>query len=288
MPDPTERVSQAASAAVARGRIPLVDQFALDGNDNLRIILYSRIGASATAVVTWRWFSTRTQKVEVASRDLRGAMYPNAQTVDVRLEAGVLLNVRAVATNISGLFYGSTYVQCEIVRGLGGPVVSVATILQGYITRDNARGWPGSALQSMLEGPGAIRSEPFTETTGPPVARLVVFDACRWRIVSGVSVFTASAVAGNRNIVLGILDAGGNYLYRHPFPQTVIATATLIMTFGESTSQSSPTFGGWDVLQFPADVELPDSGEIELAVSSWQAGDAFSSSRALIREWLAI
>jgi len=271
-----------------RGRTPAVDQFYVSGEDHLHVTAYSRLGAGIRIMVTWRFWSARRGIVQVNADEVVTVAYPFPAAKLILLDEGVLLNVRVSPVSVSGLLYGGVYARVQIVRGSTGAIFGLATILQGYLTTENERAWPGSPLQGMHEGPGAIRAEAFTQLTGPITATLIVPDVVRWRVVSGHLHFVASAAAGNRNLFLQILDPGGNILFRALANQTRAANQQLQLGFGGAAAAPPNTFDGWEVLGFPVDVDLRDSAEVAVVVINEQAGDALTGQRALVREWMAI
>ncbi len=96
--------------------------------------------------------------------------------------------------------------------------------------------------------------------------------------------FTASAVAGNRNLVLQLRDPDGNVVFESPSTLVVAAAGSQTITFCNNNAGAGFTAG--TVGLFPLWNDFLEPGwEVFVSTINGDAGDTFSSVR-IIREAL--
>lgn len=167
-------------SAPASGRVtPASFPFYTTGEDNLR-------------VTSWNAAAGVKLKINGRTIDAAGKATPNswdhtpntdrsAATSDIVLSGSTVLNL-TVFVNAGSPQIGQTFVKVELIRGIGAAAIVLGTLLQGYATAAQALGFPGSPLQSSLDGGGYFRT--IVGTT--PGAGSAITETCpagaRWEM----------------------------------------------------------------------------------------------------------
>lgn len=129
------------------------------------------------------------------------------KTEDFPLNAGLVTNLSVYSSAGSPLI-GQTFVIIQLVRSVGSVAFVLGTLLQGYVTSTQNLGWPGSAIQSSIEGGGYPRTIIGTRPAAGAETVETVPTGARWSLERVLVGLTTSAAAGNRNVRLTILSAG--------------------------------------------------------------------------------
>src|SRR4051812_37666922 len=129
-------------------------QFVFSGEDNLRVAIVNVV-PDLTVVVESRFLPKEKAIIQANQQRIQARSDGIESTTVITMPAGVLLNlvVRAAGALTSR---GQCYVRVDIVRGTTTAVV-LGTLLAGYIGSYGGRAWPGSPLESPVEGPGYTR-----------------------------------------------------------------------------------------------------------------------------------
>ncbi len=257
-------------------------QFLTDGDDNLRVRVWSTASGETLSVALR--VLTSDSKIQVTERQITLGGLGTLQTSLIKLAPGAVLSVSTEV--LTGLVArGRVFVQIDLVRGFDGPLVTLGTLIQGYVGTFMGLAFPGSVLSHPLDGAGwqhhVVLSAPpagseFSGTIGA---------AGRFMIHDFHGALATNATAGTRLPTLFVRDAGFNY---HTFSPVGIgqAPSTSVFYHWQPRMTMTPVAGGvnvaapWPATRFPAGLIL-GTGTLNLA-----AGDQWSTLGAYIEEWI--
>jgi hypothetical protein len=287
-PPGTPTVISVGAALLQQGKVlPGFAQFAMTGEDNLRITVCGSI-VGAVINVQGRFLDVTTSQVVPFGFQVALPSNRVATSTLFALGTGYLLNLTAFAQGPASLILGQAYVKIDIVRGLTGSTYLLGTLIAGYVTNNQALGFPGSPILDSLQGEPALRDISLGTIALGSEFSFVCPTGARWELVSLRCIFVTSAVAGLR------------------FPRFVIANAFLAVTsvttnnigVGQSTvadytfAPNLPTTVAGQINQFMAPTPFHS---VLLAGDAWQTsttgldpGDQYSSVAVEIREWLEV
>ncbi len=281
----TEQVFPATPPLIGGGRVlPTPAAFYVTGEDRLRIVSAN----SLSGVVL---------KVHAHIATPRGETIPQAWThrpasdrttviTEEDLGVGSLLNLTVFAAAGAPLV-GQTFVIAQLVRGVGAAAIVLGTLLQGYVTGTQSLAWPGSPIQTSIEGGGFIREVVGTNPAAGVESAEIVPTGARWELLVYTIALTASAVVAARTPALG---------YWSPNGHTFLSTATVALNASEARSyywsQGMPiaTFlaGGPALAGLTTNVTLPAGTQILTSTSNLDSGDNYSAPVYRVREWLEV
>lgn len=283
MAPPRERAFLAQPLPVAGGRVIVSPfQFYADGDDNLRIEAWNSV-TGATLAVHGRWFNEHGEQQPFA-HTLALTADRARNRVDVALAKGYLVNLVAFVTGASPLI-GQTFVKLSLIRGLTGATVLLGTLLQGYTTAEQALAWPGSPMQSSLEGGGAIRTITGTNPAAGVDFSETVPTGARWEFLSIRAQLVTSAAAGTRNPLLNMATSGVEFVRSTP-PIGFGPSITAECAWG--AGMPSVSQAGYNGFQSgtPVSLQLPAAATVSAATSGLDAGDNWGAPTYAVREWL--
>lgn len=205
------KVFPAVGLQTAGGRIlPSPSEFYLTGEDRLRVVSCNAL-VGVSLKVQWRTVNTNGDVVP-NSEDHTPNSDRTVKTQDYELGTGSLLNVTVFA-NAAAPLNGQTYVMVQLVRGFGAAAIVLGTLLGGYVTRTQALGFPGSPIQSSIEGGGAIRTILGTVPVPGNSISEVVPAGARWEVFGITAVLTTGLGATPRSVYLVYISSGGALAY---------------------------------------------------------------------------
>lgn len=280
---PPSSIAVAAEQIGSKGR-PLVEPGSLfvDGNYALQISSWNSL-AGVSLELRSRFLNT-----DGTITDTDAVHTPNSNrtkaTSLVPLSVGFPLNVMLFASAGSPLI-GQTFVQVQIVRGFSGALLPVATILQGYVTAAQAVAWPGTPIQSSIEGGGYVRTIIGATPSAATDITETVPTGARWELVSLRYTLTTSAVAGNRGQLLYFGLAGVPYAYSI---STALFGPSLLVGFGYGQGQPVGVDGFTQVYNAPLPIanRLLGGMTITSVTNQIKAGDQLSAPFYVVNEWL--
>jgi hypothetical protein len=199
------------------------------------------------------------------------------------LPEGFLLSIGAYDANATQP--GQTWVKIALRRGTQTVGVLSQVLLAGYVTFDNALGWPNSPLWPKSYGAGNIRVVVGTAPGAGNEVTETVPSGVRWRLVSVFIVFGASAVAGNR-IPFFIFDDGSN---QYSFTDLPVFTASLAANITLAAGYTESADAGNGVWKYSGIINhfMPTGFRFRTHTVGWQAGDAYNAPIYLVEEWLS-
>lgn len=280
MAPPVER----ALPATVLGRGTALQQFYLTGEDNLRVEVRN-VDVAGPVLIAGRFWSEAERRVQVFAQNYDLGVPADSRTLELKLPAGSLLNLRIGTTATSSFVLGTVFARAQIIRGLGATAVVLATILQGYFSRGNDLGWPGSPIQTEHDGRGRLVAQGWTYGGAPVQATATVNTGQRWRVSCGAVLFATSAVAGDRQVFVMANDASAVRLYHRMYPVNIPASTAVALAFGAGASSDTTLFGGLGTFSWPEDLELDDGATVGFQAQGALAGDVFSGGRVYTRQW---
>jgi hypothetical protein len=198
------------------------------------------------------------------------------------LECGVLLCVEVFASAGTPI-RGQTFARLELLQGREASAISLGTILQGYVTANNAQGYPGSPIESPVDGPGALRSITNAAPGAGADFTVTVPANVRWRpIALFASLVTGVAVAARA--VRTVYDDGATIYAQMGSNQTQAASLTFAYTTAPSNGLG--LMSATDVLiPAPDWIVAPAGHRIRSSTLLIQAADQWSAQQLLVEEW---
>jgi hypothetical protein len=113
---------------------------------------------------------------------------------------------------------------------------------------------------------------------------IVVPANSNWRIEALLATLVTDAVVNNRVPHLIVDDGQGHNLFNVPFANNQVAGSTVIYSAGASIVASS--FDNAITACFPQHLLLLQGWRVRMATSLLDAGDQWSATNVLIKEWL--
>ena len=283
MSDTRERAFPAAArqAPAAMG-IATQAAFYTTGADNLRLVSVCSI-PGVTIVL-----SGRTMSADGTIGRFKHTHQPNnnrtSKVTDHPLAAGYVLNVTAVAVG-ADVPIGGCFVIVQIIGGLGGATEVLGTLIQGYVTTLQHRAWPGSMIESSIDGPGRLRT--FTGTIPAASAEVteIVPTGARWELLGMTLVLQPMTIGTSRRTML-YAESSGLSLFYAISAHTVDAPNELNQNFSSGLGETPPQMGAFGSNPLPVSIPLPPGAGIRTLTSGMMAGDQYTYVQVTVREWL--
>ena len=255
--------------------------FYFTGEDHLRIASLNSL-ASVALSIEGRFLSIEGRIESFAERHVPNTDRTSATSTFSRGE-GWLLDVQ-VRASAAAPRRGQCFVVLEVVRGLTGAIIPLATLLEGYATDSGRLAYPGSPLEASASGAGVLRSITGTNPAAAAEITETVPTNARWRPLLFEYTLVSSSVAANRETAL-ILDDGTNELVHTP---SGFAHA-LSLTIKYSAAHHVPRLAGSQdtAKQFPMpQVTLPGWARLLTVTTNFQAADDYGAPQYLVEEWI--
>lgn len=254
----------------------------LTGEDQLRLTIFNA-GAAVRVQLSGRLLTTSGEVVAFA-HDVLPATDRSASTLTRAIGEGWLLE--ATARTIAGTpLIGQCFAVLSIVRGSTGNFVDLSTLAAGYVTVANRLAWPGTGVQSSLDGAGALRSIlGATPGAGGNVLETVPTGA-RWELLSLQFTFTTAVAAANRRVILILDDGVNNYAF---VTANFTQAASLAFTYMWAQALNSVQDANLSTIMapLPNNLRLGSGHRIRSSTQAIQGADQFSVVTYLVREWI--
>lgn len=278
-------IEQLPAFGGGREGIALPFQFIFGGEDNLKLFVSNTVTGQVIRI-TGRWIESGTDEVQVFSQDYQHSGSPTEQTFRLNVGRGVLLNL-AVLPTFNICQRGQCFVRVDIERGENARIV-LGTLLQGYVDSSGGRAWPGSPLESAVEGPGLSRT--YTTGVPAPASAVSIFApaATRWRVVSATAALVTSPVAGNRRPFLVLGNNSTTFAVIHssivqPFNASIQHTFASGLV-GAEGSDTTIGIGGVPQNCFLQTAGAPDAF-IQISALGMDPADQWGSMQIFVEEW---
>jgi hypothetical protein len=280
-----EVVFPGLSPIVGGGRIvPSPSAFYVTGEDRLRIVSVNSL-TGVSLKLQWRFANPDGQAIP-SSQDHTPNTNRSVKTQDYQLGIGALLNITVFASS-GAPRVGQTYVMVQLVRGFGTAAIVLGTLLAGYVTSTQALGFPGSPIASSLEGGGLIRT--IQGATPAPGAefRETVPTGARWQLLEAQGTLTTSAAAGARRPIL-VWSVNGAQVGASAQVTDVNPSGGGTFNWAQGMPLAAAIFPGTNVVGLPMDLQLLDADFFASQTSGLAAGDQWTLTRYMVREWLEV
>ena len=194
-----------------------------------------------------------------------------------------LLNLLVVRS--AGSFRrGQFFVQLSIFRGSGQSGFRHCVLASGYVAHDLVVNWPGTGINSPLEGPGIIRSVIGSNPAFGAEVVEVVPPGARWRLRCLKASLTTDATVANRQVSL-IIDDGTDQLFNSCCPDLQGASVARQYHFAEYAYQ--PAASATRIyLAVPISLMLFQGWRIRTETFNLKAGDDWAAPYMMVEEWI--
>ena len=281
----TERAFPATPLIFGGGRIlPSPSSYYLTGEDRLRVVSACSVGG-VNLKIQWRLVNANGEII-ANSVDHAPNSDRSTQTQDYELGGGELLNVTVFAGSGSPSI-GQCFVMVQLVRGIGAAAIVLGTLLAGYVTSVQALGFPGSPIQSSLDGPGCVRFIIGTDPAASTEISETVPPGARWELEQITAILVCSAAGGARLPQIFYL-LGGAAFGAFVGQYASNPSETSIYTWGKGMNNT-----GFAVIErsnaaLPTDSTLGAGMKIATSTIALAVGDNWSAPQYTVREWLEV
>lgn len=200
--------------------------------------------------------------------------------------AGYVLNITALVA-AGAPRKGQTYITLQALHGSGGSATVLGTMLAGYITANQPIAWPGSPIESSLEGTGFIRTVAGTQpASGFDISQTVPTGA-RWELLSLYAALSAGAGGFNRLPQLTAITAA---LAAKTFVPTTTPQPPALTYFWVWSSAGPLVSNSGDriLLPWPAGLGLLAGDVLLTQTAGLAVGDNWTTPSFTVREWLEV
>lgn len=281
-----EEILVPSPIAAAGGRVIASPfQWLFSGEDSLRLVVAN--SASGVTVRMQGRFLSPSRGVQVFTVDLSPTSDRVATSKLFAPGDGYLLNLSVVAVAGAPVI-GQTYAMVQIVRGFSGAIVVLGALLGGYVTTAQHLAYPGSPIQSSIEGGGYFRTiQGTTPAVGANVNETVPLRA-RWEIVTFRVTLQTSAVAGNREVSL-VYQVGSTITAWHGPLVLLPASSVAVYVWQRGPTNAIPGAGQFIYNGCLAEnVQLTAGTFIFTTTVGIDAADVMGGPTYTVREWLEV
>ena len=207
------------------------------------------------------------------------------KTTNIPMGVGWLLNAMVRVSTGSPLA-GQAYVLLEVIRGFSGGVTPIACLIQGGVTANTRRAWPGSPMVSSAAEPGALRSITGTDPAANVEISETVPTGARWSLLSFFARLVTDATVANREVSL-VIDDGTTTCCQ--IPSGTNHAASLTRDYHFATHGQRNTIAQVAILQAPLpELVLAAGFRIRTVVTNRAAGDNWGAPQIMVEEWLEL
>lgn len=255
--------------------------FYVTGEDALRVTSWNSAAGVALSV-EGRLLDFRGRAGAFAERHVPNTDRTAASSL-FRLGEGWLQNVQLRASAGTPR-RGQCFVLLELVRGLTGAVIPLATLAQGYVTDTQRRSWPGSPFELSTEGPGVVRSITGSDPAAGAEFTETVPANTRWRVISLLVSLVTSATVASR-LPLFYVDDGATTVFVAAPSATQAASSTVSYLLSGIGVHGS--LGGVMGVSLPLDDFYLSAGyRLGATTFSLQVGDNYGAPQLHVEEWI--
>lgn len=259
-------------------------QFLVEGEDNLRVRIWNT-RQFATISVRGRQY-LRDGSLVPFERDYTPTFDRLINTFLIPLSPGYVVTLSVGATGTQQIQHGHCFVQVDLVRGLDGPLVTLGTLLQGYVGNFITLAYPGSPIVSPLDGRGALDEILIAQPAAGAGHTTTVQTNRRYQILSAAAQLNTSGVVANRFASLGVANGLGNQIFRlaHVYPQAAGGFVFYSWCVGMPLGVATTTDGEMAGIPYP--LVLKPLDVITSFVTSMDAADQWSAMTLRVESWI--
>lgn len=265
------------------GRVtPAAFPFYTTGEDNLRIV--SRNAAAGVIVqLTARLLGSDGRPTPMTPRHTP-ATDRSSTSNDFGLSGLTLLNLQ-VSVVAGAPIMGQTYVVVQLIRGMGAAAIVLGTIASGYVTVTRAIGWPGSPLESPLDGGGYPRHIVGSAPGAGNGILEAVPTGARWALRTFRATLLTSAVVANRRARF-VYFVGGLPYYTVASVVDVPALTQRTFNWAEGTPSVTAVDASHVNVALPRGITAPAGMSLLVSVENMDAADVLAAPQYTVDEWL--
>lgn len=253
----------------------------LRGEDNLRLTTFNSL-AAVELVVEGVLLNPDGELVQFQRRHVPNTDRTSASTV-WNAGSGWLLSLQVRATAATPR-RGQCFAVVEVVRGLLGAIVPLATLLQDYVTDTSRAAWPGSPIRASTEGPGVLRSITGTDpAAGAEISETVPTNA-RWRL-HAIQFTLVTGITGATQEVALVLDDGTTAFARVPSGFTQVASTTIVYSSFHHAPRNTAAQDTTKNIPLPR-VDLQGGYRITTITNTIGGDDNYGAPQYLVEEWI--
>jgi len=285
----TERILRAqALGGTAALLLGGVGQFPLTGEDALRINVINNAAFQLRLLTTGRYLKPGDTSVSAFADSYVIDSSDTAQTHEIGLTEGTLLNLVIRATN-KFVPRGRCFVRIEVLRGRGAAATVIGTLLAGYVGSWGGLAWPGTPLEDPLNGRGYV--ETFSNSaTGPGELPLVTMPPNReWLLTAACTTLTTDATVATRTVYLRVFQNGA-LIYQAPSSRQQGASLAAVHSWGAGSGAVPDPTAQLGIGTLPVGFRLSTNNandtHLDLAVNGFAVGDFFSLLKLQVEEWI--
>lgn len=182
---------------------------------------------------------------------------------------------------------GQTFVRIAVRRGAGAAFERLGVIIQGAVTANAARAFPGSPVQSPLDVEPYLRTIAGTTPAAAAVISETVPTSVRWELLNWNFQFATSALAANRVHYLNALLAGA-IVSSVVHNDTIPGSAIYFCVYAPNLVYLTDRNNGKTQSPMPQRLVLTAGAVLSTGAIGMLAGDQFSSITYTVREWLDV
>ncbi len=280
----TETVIEPTGALPDSTIAPAPFNFEFSGEDALRLTVHNSQPGVVVAV-HYRMFrpgaSSHANTASLAPTSDRAATVQ-----EFTIGQGFLRNVTVYASAGTPR-RGQTFVRLQVIRGRGAAAVVLGTIVQGYVTGALDLAWPGSPIQSSLEGDGYTRLVTGTDPAANTESAETVPTGARWELVNYSIALVTDANIDSRRVNLIVDDGSVDYFYSAA-PLQQPASNSFSYFWSQGAVFTTNVTGGVALAFLPHGFKLLAGHRVKASITNRYAGDNLGAPRLLVTEWLEV
>jgi hypothetical protein len=281
----TERAFTAAPLTSAGGKVITSPfQFYSSGEDNIRVTSLNSV-AGVRLKIQGRFIDSASVISSLAHDHI-----PNSdrtsKTTEFALGIGAVLNLTVFASAGTPTI-GQTFVIVQLVRGSGAAATVLGTLLQAYVTSTQHLAFPGSPVQSSLDGPGAVRMFGGTQPAAGLNFTEIVPVGARWQLLAIRTRLTTSAAVATRVPILTIVNNAADQIYLPQYRGSP-AGASDFYVWAAGTAPFTAVAVGYNVAPLPTDLPLSGLVAVTCTTPGLDVADQWFAPLFTIREWLEV
>ena len=258
-------------------------QFFLSGNEKLRVTSWNSLAGVRLAIQGRTLEPDGTYKPLARTHTCTSDRLP--KVTDYALGGSQITNLIIFAFQGAPLV-GQTFVKVQIIQGEAPAETVLGTMLQGYVTANGELGWPGSPIQSSLEGGGYLRSIAGTSPAPTTAISETVPNNARWELVSMFAEFAATAAVGDRAIQFQMSVTGVGFVAFTIQQQPITAGQTRDFIFAQGLPSYAYNVNAFQHAAVPAGISGNAGDKIVVSAGGMQIGDAFAQPLYQVKEWI--